>query len=64
MEYSIKKLPLKALKWAQFARASHAHLAFTISFMSYQDWTTYIDFITQPYIHIQTLCHFPHMMFF
>ncbi len=35
LEYSIKKLPLKALKWAQFAGASRAHLPFTISFISY-----------------------------
>jgi hypothetical protein len=48
MEYSIKKLPLKALKWAQFAASSHAHLAFTISFISYQDWTTYIRLYHSP----------------
>ncbi len=56
LEYSIKKLPLKALKWAQFAGASRAYLPFTISFISYH--------IISYHIHIQTLYHFPHMMFF
>jgi hypothetical protein len=50
MEYSIKKLPLKALKWAQFAGASRAHLPFTISFISYHiiSYHIHIIFIFKP----------------
>jgi hypothetical protein len=49
MEYSIKKLPLKALKWAQFAGASRAHLPFTISFISYH---IHIIFISYSYSNL------------